>query len=97
MTGITFSYGEIRVNGILELLNNEGEVMPNLWGIGEFSGGLFTFNYPGGSGLVKGAVFGIMAGYAASMRAADGSINPNKIQVNGNAKIGGLVGEDRRA
>jgi len=43
--------------------------MSNLWAIGEVSGGLFAFNYPGGAGLVKGAVFGRIAG-AAAPRAA---------------------------
>lgn len=40
--------------------------MPNLWGIGEISGGYFAFNYPGGAGLTKGAVFGRIAGKAAA-------------------------------
>ena len=43
--------------------------MPGLWAVGEISGGLFAFNYPGASGLVKGAVFGKIAGAAAAKAA----------------------------
>jgi tricarballylate dehydrogenase len=43
--------------------------MPGLWAIGEISGGSFAFNYPGGAGLTKGAVFGRIAGEAATRRA----------------------------
>ncbi len=32
--------------------------------------GLFYFNYPGGTGLVNGAVFGRIAGTSAGQRAA---------------------------
>jgi tricarballylate dehydrogenase len=34
-------------------------------------GGLFYFNYPGGAGLMAGAVFGKIAGDSAGQRAAD--------------------------
>ena len=33
---------------------------------GELVGGLFYFNYPGGSGLTSGAVFGRIAGTTAA-------------------------------
>ena len=35
---------------------------------GELVGGLFFHNYPGGSGLTAGAVYGRRAGYAAGAR-----------------------------
>lgn len=47
--------------------------MPGLWAVGEISGGFFAFNYPGAAGLVKGAVFGRLAGQAAARRAKDQS------------------------
>jgi tricarballylate dehydrogenase len=37
---------------------------------GELVGGIFYFNYPGGSGLTNGAVFGRIAGAAAAQVAA---------------------------
>ncbi len=45
--------------------------MPGLWGVGEISGGFFAFNYPGGSGLPKGAVFGRIAGRDAALKARE--------------------------
>jgi tricarballylate dehydrogenase len=37
-----------------------------LYACGEMAGGLFYFNYPGGSGLTAGAVFGRIAGTNAA-------------------------------
>jgi tricarballylate dehydrogenase len=39
--------------------------IPGLYAAGEMVGGLFYFNYPLGSGLVAGTVFGRIAGVAA--------------------------------
>ena len=47
-----------------------GRPIPGLYAAGELVGGLFFHNYPGGSGLTAGAVFGRRAGYAAAERAA---------------------------
>ncbi|PYH86212.1 succinate dehydrogenase/fumarate reductase flavo protein [Aspergillus uvarum CBS 121591] len=67
--GITFTYGGLRTDDAAHVLNEEGLVMPGLWAVGEIAGGFFAFNYPGGSGLTKGAVFGKIAGEAAAERA----------------------------
>ena len=40
--------------------------IPGLYAAGELVGGLFYFNYPGGTGLMSGAVFGRIAGAAAA-------------------------------
>jgi tricarballylate dehydrogenase len=40
--------------------------MPGLYAAGEMIGGLFHHNYPGGSGLTAGTVFGRRAGLAAA-------------------------------
>jgi tricarballylate dehydrogenase len=37
-----------------------------LFAAGELVGGLFYFNYPGGTGLMAGAVFGRLAGASAA-------------------------------
>jgi tricarballylate dehydrogenase len=37
-----------------------------LYAAGELVGGLFYFNYPGGSGLISGTVFGKIAGTSAA-------------------------------
>ena len=39
--------------------------IPGLYAAGEMVGGLFFFNYPGGTGLTSGSVFGRMAGTSA--------------------------------
>ena len=43
--------------------------MPGLYAAGEMVGGIFCFNYPGGTGLTSGAVFGRIAGNAAAREA----------------------------
>ena len=41
------------------------EPIPGLYACGELVGGIFYFSYPGGSGLINGAVFGRLAGATA--------------------------------
>jgi tricarballylate dehydrogenase len=41
-------------------------VISGLFAAGEITGGSFFNNYPGGSGLMKGAVFGRLAGTSAA-------------------------------
>ncbi|KAL3424381.1 fumarate reductase flavoprotein subunit [Phlyctema vagabunda] len=67
--GITFTYGGLKTDDAAVVLNEEGMRMPGLWAVGEIAGGFFAFNYPGGTGLTKGAVFGRIAGSAAAERA----------------------------
>ena len=43
--------------------------IPGLYTAGEMVGGLFYFNYPSGTGLVSGAVFGRLAGRGAALAA----------------------------
>ncbi|MFJ8237930.1 FAD-dependent tricarballylate dehydrogenase TcuA [Ureibacillus sp. NPDC094379] len=64
--GITFAFGGLHVNHEGEVLNQEGEPIPGLFAAGEMVGGIFYQNYPGGSGLMSGAVFGKLAGTAAA-------------------------------
>ena len=40
--------------------------IPGLYAAGELVGGLFYENYPGGSGLMAGSVFGKLAGESAA-------------------------------
>ena len=60
--GITFTFGGLRVDNQARVLNMEQTPIPGLYGAGELVGGLFYFNYPGGTGLTSGAVFGRIAG-----------------------------------
>jgi tricarballylate dehydrogenase len=63
--GITFTFGGLRINTDCEVLNTDYQPIRGLYAAGELVGGLFYFNYPGGSGLCAGAVFGKIAGTAA--------------------------------
>lgn len=64
--GITFTFGAVHVNDKAEVLNEEAQPIPGLLAAGEMVGGLFYHNYPGGSGLMSGAVFGRQAGKTAA-------------------------------
>ena len=64
--GITFTFGGIGIGDDARVLNTEGSAIPGLFAAGEITGGSFYHAYPGGSGLMKGAVFGRIAGRSAA-------------------------------
>ncbi len=64
--GITFTFGGLHVGSDAEVLDVEQSPIPGLYAAGELVGGLFFFNYPGGTGLTSGSVFGRLAGSAAA-------------------------------
>jgi tricarballylate dehydrogenase len=66
--GVTFTFGGLRINNDAEVLNTDYRPIRGLYAAGELVGGLFYFNYPGGTGLMSGAVFGKIAGKAAANR-----------------------------
>jgi tricarballylate dehydrogenase len=68
--GITFTFGGLRIDNEGRVVDLEGAVIPGLYAAGELVGGLFYFNYPGGTGLTSGAVFGRLAGTTAGKCAA---------------------------
>ena len=68
--GITFSFGGLRINTDAQVISSDGKPIPGLYAAGELVGGIFWFNYPGGSGLTNGAVFGRIAGNNAATSAA---------------------------
>jgi tricarballylate dehydrogenase len=64
--GITFTFGGLRiVPETGQVIDVDMDPIPGLYAAGELVGGLFYFNYPGGSGLTSGSVFGRTAGDAA--------------------------------
>ncbi|CAM1504907.1 Fc.00g024980.m01.CDS01 [Cosmosporella sp. VM-42] len=69
--GITFTFGGIAVNPETSQVISSAtdREVGNLFCCGEMMGGLFFQNYPGGSGLTSGAVFGRRAGIAAARAA----------------------------
>jgi tricarballylate dehydrogenase len=64
--GITFTFGGLRITTEAAVLDLEDRPIPGLYAAGELVGGLFYHNYPGGSGLMAGAVFGKLAGEHAA-------------------------------
>ncbi|MBI4540825.1 MAG: FAD-dependent tricarballylate dehydrogenase TcuA [Gemmatimonadetes bacterium] len=64
--GITFTFGGLKVNERAQALGTDWRPIPGLFVCGEMVGGLFHYNYPGGTGLVSGAVFGRAAGASAA-------------------------------
>ena len=63
--GITFTFGGLRINTKAEVLNTDLKPIKGLYAAGELVGGLFYHNYPGGTGLMSGAVFGKLSGMSA--------------------------------
>jgi tricarballylate dehydrogenase len=69
--GITFTFGGLRIDHETgQVLDVHLHPIPGLYCAGEMVGGLFYFNYPAGTGLVSGLVFGRIAGAGAAAAAA---------------------------
>ncbi|QEK65263.1 Fumarate reductase flavoprotein subunit [Bacillus safensis] len=54
------------MNTNAEVLNFKNKPIKGLYAAGEMVGGIFYENYPGGSGLMSGSVFGKTAGFNAA-------------------------------
>jgi tricarballylate dehydrogenase len=72
--GITFTFGGLRIDADGSVLRLDDSRVDQLFACGEIAGGLFYHNYPGGSGLTAGTVFGRRAGAAAARRARDAEL-----------------------
>jgi len=68
--GITFTFGGLKIDTSGRVIDTDGQAIAGLHAAGELVGGLFYFNYPGGTGLMAGSVFGKIAGTTAGQRAA---------------------------
>lgn len=65
--GVTFTFGGLRIDpDRAQVLDNDLAPIPGLFAAGELVGGVFFFNYPGGTGLINGSVFGRLAGAQAT-------------------------------
>ena len=67
--GITFTFGGVKIDTGARVISTEGEPIPGLYATGEITGDFFYHNYPGGTGLVRGAVFGRIGGDNAAREA----------------------------
>ena len=68
--GITFTFGGLKINTEGNVLDLVDKPIPGLFAAGELVGGLFYQNYPGGTGLMNGAVFGRLSGGSAGRYAS---------------------------
>jgi tricarballylate dehydrogenase len=64
--GITFTYGGLAIDAGARVIDTTGRPMPGLYATGEIAGGFFFHNYAAGSGLMRGATFGRIAGSGAA-------------------------------
>jgi tricarballylate dehydrogenase len=68
--GITFTFGGLRIDpASAQVIDTDMRPMHGLYAAGELVGGVFYFNYPGGTGLTNGSVFGRIAGTSAAQAA----------------------------
>ena len=65
-TGVTFTFGGVKVTARSEVEDLYGGVIPGLYAAGEMVGGLFFDNYASGTGLMSGGTFGRLAGRHAA-------------------------------
>ena len=65
--GITFTFGGVKVTKDAQIVASDWKPMPGLYACGEMVGGLFHYNYPLGTGLMSGLVFGRIAGRSAAL------------------------------
>jgi tricarballylate dehydrogenase len=70
--GITFTFGGLKCDTLARVIDTRGQVMPGLYAAGEPMGEIFYFNYPGASSVIRGCVFGRIAGAHAAGRASAG-------------------------
>ncbi len=66
--GNCFTFGGVKVNAKSQVLNADGEVIPGLYAAGEVIG-LYYGTYTGATSVLRGAVFGRIAGLDAAARA----------------------------
>jgi tricarballylate dehydrogenase len=64
--GITFTFGGVKVDANAQVIASDWKPIEGLYACGEMVGGLFHYNYPLGTGLMSGAVFGRIAGRGAA-------------------------------
>jgi tricarballylate dehydrogenase len=64
--GLTFTYGGLKIDTDCRVLNKHDRPIPGLYAAGELTAGFFFYNYPSGSGLLRGAVTGKIAGTNAA-------------------------------
>lgn len=70
--GITFTFGGLKCDTAARVIDTREQIMDGLYAAGEPMGEIFYNNYPGASSVIRGAVFGRIAGRHAAARALGG-------------------------
>jgi tricarballylate dehydrogenase len=70
VSSIVFTFGGLRVNPRAQVVNLQGDTIPGLYAAGETMG-LYYGNYTGATSVLKGLVFGRLAGIDAAHRLRD--------------------------
>src|SRR5258708_17764002 len=73
-----WTFGGVGMNTDGEGISTDGEPITGLFAAGELTGGIFYFNYPGGTGLTNGSVFGRIAG-ASAAKAPKSESQPKRV------------------
>lgn len=64
--GLTMTYGGLKTNEKAQVIDTSDRPIKGLYAVGEITGGFYYHNYPAGTGLVRGAVMGRIAGAEAA-------------------------------
>jgi tricarballylate dehydrogenase len=67
--GITFTFGGLKVDASARVIDTAGRAIDGLYAAGETIGEIFYYNYPGATSVLRGCVFGRIAGRHAAERA----------------------------
>ncbi|VTU34448.1 Fumarate reductase flavoprotein subunit precursor [Variovorax sp. PBS-H4] len=68
MSGVCFTYGGVKTNRLAQVIDNDGRPIRGLYAAGE-AAGLYYQVYTGATSVLRGAVFGKIAGEHAALRA----------------------------
>lgn len=69
--GITFTFGGLKIDASARVIDTAGRVIKGLYAAGETIGEVFYYNYPGATSVLRGCVFGRIAGAHAAGRAKE--------------------------
>ena len=65
ISGVCFTYGGVKTNSSAQVIDGDGRVIPGLYAVGE-AAGLYYQVYTGATSVLRGAVFGRIAGAHAA-------------------------------
>jgi tricarballylate dehydrogenase len=66
--GITFAFGGLKTDTSARVIDTSDRVIPGLYAAGEPQGEFYYYNYPGATSVLRGCVFGRIAGEHAAQR-----------------------------